>query len=66
MMDTELLALLKAELEDEWAYNHAEHCGDPCPHDASCHWPRPAVLDDPRLADVPGITFDEPPYLRRR
>jgi len=44
--------LLK-ELWNQWAYNHAEHCGrgGDTPHDGLCTWPVPKVLEaSPKMA----------------
>jgi hypothetical protein len=43
------LAALTAELENQWEYNHVEHCGHlPCVNPNGCQWPRPAALDAAR------------------
>ena len=36
--------LLRKEIEEQWFYNHAEHCRDEWPHDGPCMWPLPEVL----------------------
>jgi len=38
-------AALCSELENQWEYNHSEHCANNWPHEGDCHWPRPAILD---------------------
>jgi DNA repair exonuclease SbcCD ATPase subunit len=40
-------AALRSELENQWEYNHSEHCANNWPHEGDCHWPRPAILDSP-------------------
>ena len=39
-------AELRAELQRQWEYNHAEHCGKPWPHQGDCYWPLPDSLAD--------------------
>ncbi len=39
-------AELRAELLNQWEYNHAEHCSNDWPHPGrDCQWPRPPILD---------------------
>jgi hypothetical protein len=63
--------LLRAELFEEWEYNHYEHCGGPPPlHDdgSLCHWPPPPVLGltADNYAQFEAMTADwKAPYLRR-
>ena len=37
-------AALRAELQRQWEYNHAEHCGKAWPHEGACYWPLPGML----------------------
>lgn len=41
-------AALRAELLDQWEYNHFEHCGRTWPHAVGqfCGWPRPDLIRD--------------------
>ncbi len=38
---------LRAELQNQWEYNHAEHCRWEWPHEGYCAWPLPEVLGTP-------------------
>jgi hypothetical protein len=53
--------VLRVELREEWASNHAEHCGSEWPHPDQrwCGWKMPAILTD-RAAMV----STAPPHLR--
>jgi hypothetical protein len=35
---------LRDELWRQWLDNHAEHCGEPWPHEGRCGWPLPPEL----------------------
>jgi hypothetical protein len=35
---------LRRQLDEQWDYNHAEHCGCETPDGERCHWPRPVLL----------------------
>ena len=47
-------AALRAALEEQWSFNHFEHCGRDWPHPPGrpCHWPRPALLDGDGLGGL--------------
>lgn len=54
------LARVEAELQEQWEYNHYEHCSDEWPHPEgkACHWPLPVSL-----GGDPGVyrTYDAGP-----
>jgi hypothetical protein len=61
----ELIAALLAELEEQWASNHFEHCGREWPHPPDqwfCGWPKPDILKNVWI--TPGTNPDAPSVLR--
>jgi hypothetical protein len=56
---------LRAMLQDQWEWNHDEHCSNKWPHDEGddCYWPLPVVLGgDPNIYR----TYDDPLSEYRR
>jgi len=37
---------LRKELQEQWEFNHAEHCENNWPHEGPCQWPKPKIIEN--------------------